>query len=355
MRKVNIMSIETVEASGTHYEVGVSIGTQCREKVIRSLAKLRQHLPLGKTYDQMLEASQPYLAATQNAYPQYVEELKGIAEGSGEEFKDVFLMMCEELWETAAWRGCTDMAARGKATLDGSTLVAHTNDLSPDTEEDLVILKIHADGEPQFIGVSPGGIAFSAGFNAAGVSLTGNQLDNNDIRAGVPRLVVVRALLASKNLSQAITTCLLPERASSYDNFLADNNGEVYAMEGSATDCEPLYIREDILAHSNHYVSPRMKRFEANPGEIGNSILRLNRCDRMLRENYGQHSPLLFQQLLADHACYPNSVCKHQNDNATVFSIIIQLETLTAWIGKGRPCETQYTTYTLTPYESDLL
>lgn len=347
------MSIETVEASGTHFEVGSSIGIQCREKVVRSLAKLRQQLPEGRTYDELVAASQPYLASTKSIYPQYVEELRGIAEGSGTSFDDVFLMMCEELWETAAWRGCTDMAARGKATADGTTLVAHTNDLSPSMEEDLVILKIHAHGEPEFIGVSAGGIAISAGYNAAGVSLTGNQLDNNDIRAGVPRLVVVRAILASKNLSQAITTCLLPERASSYDNFLADSNGEVYAMEGSATDCEPLYIGADILAHSNHYVSPRMKRFEANPGEIGNSILRLNRCDRLLREHFGNHSALLFQKLLADHASYPSSICKHQPDNVTVFSIIIQLETLTAWIGKGRPCETHYTTYTLNPYESD--
>lgn len=345
--------IETIRVSGSHFEVGRQIGISCQSKITHSLAGLREHIPVGKTYQRMILESKAYLGVTEKIYPQYIRELKGIAEGADVPFEDVFLMMCEELWETVAWRGCTDMAARGKATMDGTTLIAHTNDLSPDAEADLVILNIQADGEPEFIGVSSGAIAISAGFNAAGVSLTGNQLDNNDIRAGVPRLVVVRAILASKSISQALNTCLIPERASSYDNFIADKFGEVYAMEGSATDCEPIYIEHDILAHSNHYISPRMKKYEANPGEIGNSIMRLNRSNRLLRDNFGQHSSILFQQLLADHASYPSSICKHTTDNATVFSIIIQLETLTAWIGRGRSCETTYTTYTLKPYESD--
>lgn len=347
------MEIETVKASGSHYQVGLQIGAQCRRQIVHSLQQLRQHLPLGKNYQRMLEASQPYLNATKQVFPQYIEELKGLAEGAEVPFEDVFLSMCEELWETAAWRGCTDMAARGNATLDGSTLVAHTNDLAPDAEEDLVILQIKAEGEPEFLGVSSGAIAYSAGFNAAGVSLTGNQLDNNDIHPGVPRLVMVRALLAAKNISQALSLCLLPQRASSYDNFLADKYGEVYAMEGSATDCEPIYISGDTLAHSNHYVTPRMKVFEANPDEIGNSIMRYNRANRLLSDHYGSHSPELFKTLLADHASYPASICKHQPDNSTIFSIIIQLETLTAWIGKGKPCETEYFTYHLDPYESD--
>ena len=89
----------------------------------------------------------------------------------------------------AAWqRGCTDMAARGRATLDGSTLVAHTNDLLPQAEKNLVLLKIQAEDEPEFLGISSGGIAISAGINAARISLTGNQLDNNDTSICIPTM-----------------------------------------------------------------------------------------------------------------------------------------------------------------------
>ena len=346
--------IPIVEARGTHREVGQQIGQACRTGIHYTLAGLRDDLPAGVTWDGMLQQSARYLDFSRRVYPQYVEELEGIAEGANLPFEEVFLSMCEELWESAAWRGCTDMAARGRATKDGSTLIAHTNDLLPKSEEYLVLLKVQAGDEPEFLGISSGGIAISAGFNAAGISLTGNQLDNNDIRPGVPRLVIVRATLASRYLTEAMDHCLLPQRASSYNNVLADTNGEVYSMEGSATDCEPLYIQKDILAHTNHYLSPAMRHFEADRNSISNSVLRYNRGMRLLRENYGQLTPELFQKLLGDHAGYPTSICKHGIETVTVFSIVIQLEQLRAWIGLGRACTAEYVEYKLEPYKGTL-
>ena len=346
--------IPIVEARGTHREVGQQIGQACKAGIRTTVAGLQDDLPAGVTWNALLQQSARYLEFSRQVYPQYVDELEGIAEGADMLFEEVFLSMCEELWESAAWRGCTDMAARGRATKDGSTLIAHTNDLLPRAEEHLVLLKIQTENEPEFLGISSGGIAISAGFNAAGISLTGNQLDNNDIHPGVPRLLGVRAILASRHLSEAMDHCLLLQRASSYNNVLADSNGEVYSMEGSATDCEPIYIEEDILAHANHYLSPAMRHFEADRNSIGNSVLRYNRAMRLLRENYGQLTPELFQKLLGDHAGYPTSICKHGTETVTVFSIIIQLENLRAWIGRGRACETEYVEYRLVPYQGKL-
>jgi len=345
--------IPLIEVRGTHREIGQQIGRACQVGIQSTLVGLHDDLPAGVRWEEMLAQSGHYLEYSRQVYPQYVEELEGIAEGANVPFEEVFLSMCEELWESAAWRGCTDMAARGHATKDGSTLIAHTNDLLPRAEEHLVLLKVRAGDDPEFLGISSGGIAISAGFNAAGISLTGNQLDNNDIRPGVPRLLVVRAVLASRHLSEAMDHCLLPQRASSYNNVLADASGEVYSMEGSATDCEQIYINEDILAHTNHYVSPAMRHFEAHRNSIGNSVLRYNRALRLLRENYGQLIPELFQKLLADHAGYPTSICKHGAETVTVFSIIIQVEKLRAWIGRGRACETEYVEYQLKPYQPE--
>ncbi len=343
--------LRVIEARGTHREVGLQIGTQCKEGLQGMFAGLRDDLPKGATWSAMLEQSRAYLAPSQKVYPQYVEELEGIAEGADVPFEDVFLTICEELWEDFAWRGCTDMAARGKATADGTTLVAHTNDLLPGAESRLVLLKVQAGGEPEFLGVSVGGIAISAGYNAAKISLTGNQLDSNDVRPGVPRLLVVRAILGSRTLSEAMTHCLLPNRASSYNNVLADGSGEVYSMEGSATDLEAIYISDDVMAHANHYVAPSMRRFERDRGVIANSIIRHNRAEYLLKQNYGKLSPELFRTLLADHAGYPTSICKHGLETQTVFSIIVQLEHLKAWIGRGKVCETEYVEYQLDPYQ----
>ncbi|HSR32087.1 MAG TPA: C45 family peptidase [Anaerolineae bacterium] len=350
--------IPVIEVRGTHREVGQQIGENMKSRLQRMLPQFPEGLPDGVTWDDMLQQGRLYLDRSRAAYPQFIEELEGLAIGAELPFEELFVGMCEELWEAAAWRGtspvpakgCTDLVARGRATADGSTLVAHTNDLSPNVEEDLVILKVKAGDEPEFLGVSVGGAGYSAGFNAAGISMTGNQVSCNDIRPGVPRLLLVRAILAARRLEEAMDACLHPQRASNYNNVIADAHGEAYSMEGSATDCEPIYIRDDILAHANHFVSLPMRAFEADRNDIGGSVIRHNRAWRLLRENYGHLSVERFQTLLADHANYPGSICKHGIESVTVFSIIINLNDLQAWIGRGRPCQTTWHEHRLTPW-----
>ena len=351
-------TIPVIKVSGTHREVGKVIGQRMKPQIELMLKRMREDLPPGVTWRKMLHQGRLCLTHTRTVYPQYIEELEGLAEGASVSFDEVFVAVCEGLWEATAWysprlgasKGCTDFAARGRATIDGSTLLAHTNDLAPESEENLVILRVQAGDEPEFLAVAVGGLGISAGFNAAGVSLTGNWVSCNDVRPGVPRLLIVRAILAARRLEEAMTACLLPQRESNYNNIIADPSGEVYSMEGSATDCEPIYIEEDILAHANHYVSQPMRGFEADRNAIGGSVIRYNRALRLLRENYGKLSPELFQKLLADHANYPGSICKHDGKTVTVFSIVINLNELRAWIGRGRPCETTYVEYTLDPW-----
>jgi len=358
--------IPVIEVAGTHREVGQQIGERMRSTLERMLLRMHDGLPPGVEWRDMLLKGRLCLAHSRAAYPHFVEEIEGVAEGASLPFEELFLMVCEELWEPTAWhvsvsmvptaiptvpRGCTDLVARGPATADGSTLLAHTNDLDPEAEQDLVILKVQAGNEPEFLGVSAGGLAYSAGFNSAGISMTGNDVSCSDIRPGVPRLLIARAILAARRLGEAMNACLLPLRASNYNNVIADLNGEVYSMEGSATDCEPIYIDENVMVHANHYVSPPMRRFEAYRNYIGDSVIRHNRAIRLLRENYGRLSPELLQGLLADHTNYPSSICKHDGGSVTVFSIIINLNELRAWIGRGFPCRTTYVEHSLDPWD----
>lgn len=345
-------TIPLIQARGSHRQVGRQIGQAMAETIRRMIRDLPEQGT--KAWQQRLDLGTVFQAYSRAAYPQFMDELEGIAEAADVPFAHLFLLMCEELWEMppagGPSRGCTDMAARGPATANGGTLLAHTNDLSPAAESDLVLLQVQAGDEPEFLGVSVGGVGYSAGFNAAGISLTGNEVSSNDIRPGVPRLLVVRAILAARRLGDALEACLLPQRASSYNNIIADAYGEVYSMEGSATDCEPVYITENILAHANHYISSPMRQFEANRNDIGGSVTRHNRAMRLLREHYGDHSPELFQTLLSDHANYPASICKHEGESVTAFSIIIDLTALRSWIGRGRPCQTHFHVYALDPW-----
>ena len=116
--------IPTLQVSGTHRQVGQQIGEHMKPRLQEMLARQRESLPPGVTWQDMSLKGRLCLAHSRAAYPQYVEEFEGISEASGLPFEEIFLALCEELWEPAAWqagaptlaRGCTDFAARGQAT-----------------------------------------------------------------------------------------------------------------------------------------------------------------------------------------------------------------------------------------------
>lgn len=351
--------IPVLSAQGSYYQVGLTIGKQMKPHLQVILAQAIKNVPKTVAWKEVQEESNRYLKFTQDVYPHYLSELQGIAAGADVDFVVLFASMCEELWDPHVWelehyhsgKGCTDLAARGRATKDGSTLLAHTNDELPDHENHLVILKIQAEDEPEYLGVSSGGAAVTAGFNAAGIALTGNQVYPNDCKPGVPRQLMVRAIMGARRLGEALQTCVLPERASNYNNIVADASGEIFSMEGSATDMEAIYIKDDILAHANHYVSLPMREYEADRGEITNSLVRHHRAFRLLRESYGEITVETMMAIMKDHTNYPASICMHGINYRTAYSMVIQLNELRCWIGKGRPCEAQYFEYQLEPYQ----
>ena len=160
--------------------------------------------------------------------------------------------------------------------------MAHTNDLPPELEDELIAIERRVDGEPVIftIGIGPW---LSVGFNDAGLSLTGNEVTPNDNRVGIPRLLQVREILRRRTLDSAVEAALHPRRASSYNNVLAHRDGGVVSVEGSATDAELIEPSANgTLAHTNHYVSERMRRYEGDVPYAARSEVRYRAALRWL-------------------------------------------------------------------------
>ena len=95
--------IPVIKVSGTHREVGWQIGEKMKPRLQRILPRLREQLPPGVSWKDMELKGRLCLAHSRAAYPQFVEELEGTAEAAELPFEEVFLAICEELWEPAAW------------------------------------------------------------------------------------------------------------------------------------------------------------------------------------------------------------------------------------------------------------
>ena len=86
--------IPLVRVSGTHREMGRQVGEARRENVRRSVDNARRLLAdayeeLELTWEGAQIQARKYLPFAQERYPQYVDEMAGIAEGANVPFEEI--------------------------------------------------------------------------------------------------------------------------------------------------------------------------------------------------------------------------------------------------------------------------
>jgi isopenicillin-N N-acyltransferase-like protein len=344
------MPIPLIRVRGDHREVGRQIGEACADEIARA-CDLSAHLGDEQTVYGQRALAAAHRDVTGRAEPWLLEELGGVAEGADVDALDLFAASTEEIWGVvpvshgmgAGAGRCSDLVATAPLTADGHVVVGHTNDLSPKDEADLVALWWEVDDEPPMftIGIGPW---LSVGWNAAGLSLTGNELTPNDNRVGVPRVLQVRDMLRKRTIDEAVAAALRPDRASSYSNVLAHRDGSVVCVEGSASDAELMRADDGTLAHTNHYVTDRMLGYEGAPEYAKSSAVRYRRARTLLDGMREGGTPVTMESMrtaISDHEGDP-SICRHEREGSDVKTVFWCVADVTAGrvaYGHGNPCD----------------
>jgi len=288
-----------VEVYGTHREMGCQIGEACREQVQHSIDNAhllieQSYSTLELTWDGAKIQSRKYLPFAEERYPQYIDEMRGVAEGANVTFDDVMVLNAMEAVTMDALHltRCTSLAVNEERTADGHVLAAHNEDWIPEDENDVYVISAKPKDEPPFLAMTYGGLLPNVGFNAYGIAQLIDSVYPNDSRIGIPRLVVARAVLAARRLSGAIGRTLLPHRAAGYNHLLIHESGEIYSVEASSRKFEILHGTDGYMVHTNHYLSQTMKEIESEPEELISSRVRYFRANRLLRQN-STHNDLI--------------------------------------------------------------
>jgi isopenicillin-N N-acyltransferase-like protein len=296
-----------------------------------------------------------YLPFIEGALPQYLDEMRGLAEGAGVSFDDILVLnTIESITADRLHLGCTSLAAGLEATADGSVLVAHNEDWYPDDLEDVFLVHGEPEGEPSFLAVSYGGLLPNVGFNAAGIAQCCDTVYATDVRLGIPRTIVARHVLSATSLEGAAEAALHPQRAAGYNHLLASAGGEIVNLEASATRHGRLPAVDGLAAHTNHYVSPAMIALEESPEARSHSRARLNQARRRLDEVRGAIDSAALVEVLSDHGDFPHSICSHVlnepsplDNQLTIASLVMNLTQRTMLAGWGNPCQATFATFAL--------
>lgn len=347
--------LDVFRAKGSPRDVGEQLGGRFADEARRGLEIFRKELTWekGATMDGARRYARKVLPQIEAWFPDFLEEMRGYASGSGIRF-DLLAAQWSGYSSALAGKGCTDVAVTGEQTADGSVLVAHSEDYTPDYDGVVVPVHVSVDGKPGFFAMSYQGLFPTMGFNDAGISLTGNAVSPNDARVGIPKMIPPRRVLEARTLMEGLEWSMPEARGSSFNNIVCSRDGELYSMEGSGTTFDALYGEDGWLVHTNHYLSPKMWRFEANLHAKFCSILRYNRARRLLRAALGRVTPETIMGIQRDHLGRPDSICRHVNpaapsedESKTLFGSIVNLTSGEVYISGSTPCDTEYRAYRL--------
>ena len=160
-----------VEASGTPYEIGRQLGEQTKLAIANSLDMLAARF---RHWDdrQFREARERHMAYTERRLPELVEETQGIADGSGVEFRWIYLANFYASMRFAL-EGCSNLIFTGSA--DGPIL-ARTCDLPRAEGKHAGLALVRPEGGPAVLATYwPGTTWRGSGINEAGLAVGGSS------------------------------------------------------------------------------------------------------------------------------------------------------------------------------------
>ncbi len=349
-----------VNVKGSHCEIGQQVGEFAREQIKHSLDNAQElirstYAVLELTWEGAKIQARKYIPFAQERYPQYVDEIEGLAQGANVAFDDLAVLNAMEAVTMDALHltKCTSFAVNGECTADGHVLVAHNEDWLPEDKSDVYLIHAEPDDEPPFLAMTYGGLIPNIGFNAFGIAQCCDSVYPTDSRIGIPRLVVSRAVLAARTPADAIRNAVLPRRAAGYNHLIAVESGEMFNVEVSARKFGILYAENNYIAHTNHYLDPGMQSIESEPDELIGTRVRYFRTIRLLKQTR-KHTLKSLQEIQRDHINFPSAICNHADleidpfdREKTINAMVIDLTSRAMHIAWGNPCVNSYHTYYL--------
>jgi isopenicillin-N N-acyltransferase-like protein len=350
-----------IRVSGGPFERGEEYGRQAEARIHRNLeiyAGMFEHFA-GWDWERVRSEALEFRPYIEDFEPRYVEELEGLASGAGVELADVLAInvrteiMFSARVPAARILECTAVAALPDAT-GGHTLLAQNWDWCPLAAETVVVLEARQDDSPDYVTVVEAGLLAKAGFNASGLGVVTNAMVTSRDRgdAGVPYHVILRAILDCERLSDAVAAIERGPRSSSANYLIAHRDGVTLNVEATPGDYGDMFVLEPdagMLAHTNHFLSPRFRGNDVMTWLAPHSPVRLQR----IRSALGRGAPSIavddLQEAFADHANHPLGVCAHPDtrsplyeQGATVASLIMDLDDRRLWLAEGTPCVAPY-------------
>jgi isopenicillin-N N-acyltransferase-like protein len=270
-----------IEASGAARERGRIHGATARARVERSIATYANLFAYcGIDWRQAQERGAAYRDAIAGLDAELLEEIVGIAEGSGRSLNEILALNARteilppsELaersprWQAVCnanraigipdWGECTAIAVPPPTSATGGTLLAQNWDWYGAQRDALVVLRIRETDGSSCMTLTEAGMLAKIGLNDRGLGVCLNILRSttDGSRPGVPVHPLLRALLKCGDLEHAVELAGRLSFGASSNVLCADAGGAAANLEFSPFGLQAMRGGGAVLCHTNHFLS----------------------------------------------------------------------------------------------------
>jgi len=345
--------IPLVVSAGEPFERGSHLGKTEGERVahtVNAYMKLFEAFA-GLDREEIFSRAEHYLPVIARCTPDLLEEMRGIASGSGRDLREIVAVNArtELMYGGCTLPECTSIALSSRASADGGVYLAQNWDWHFSLAGGLVLWAVKMSEGRQVLTLTEAGIVGKIGTNGS-LALCVNLLtsDGDSPEPALPMHVILRHVLdTASRVADAVDLLATLPRSTSCNHLLADHSGSLASVEATPLGQHVLYPGDGWLTHTNHCQDSELCAYDSLVRENPETLARNERARTLL--GHGPIDQAALHALLSDHATAPGSICLHVRSEApfteqqeSVASIIFHVGQDIIDIADGPPCEHAY-------------
>ena len=362
--KKDITPIPLVCTHGDARQCGTVVGTGSGEKILHSLKIYRRIFELCDiSWNEAIEKSAAYRPIVQQYCPHLLEELQGLALGSGTDEESLFALNCRTeilpanflqramVTDTPVHSNeCTSLAF----SRDGQPVwLAQNWDWVGLQRQSLLVVEAKPDNGVSYTTVTEAGMLAKIGLNNHGFGVTLNILrsHNDGQQTGLPVHFLLRLLLEQQNVQKACELASGLPYASSSNILVADSTGDIASLEVSPVGCRIVPADNGQLCHTNHFLHQALIASDAGLEGNLSTTKRLSTAQSRLSglTDFGD-----IKALLSNTSDGAESICRFADttqpeiaQTETVVGVAMNLTDKTLWVSGAQPSISEFLAHKL--------
>jgi isopenicillin-N N-acyltransferase like protein len=369
----NNEDVPVIELNGNGYQRGLQHGKVLKTEIAEVFTKWKNSIQsdFKQNADSVIAnflKETNFEPAIKKWTPEIYDEIRGIAEGSGQSYNDALtFQLLDEFWvyfnrlKNTQKHHCSGIGVAARDT--HPAYVSQNMDLESFMNGYQVLLHIASTpNEPEQYVLSCAGLVALNGVNSKGIALCMNTLmDLNASTDGLPVACIVRGVLAQKDPESAMKFLKTVPHASG-QNYVFGAFDKVYDFEGSAKKVVrylPDPTNEALVYHTNHamanddikpWFQEYHKKIASGNAKDDNSFARFTSLKNRLNQAPTNVSDDKIKETLRSKDDPKNPVCATYKEGISGFTFSSVIFTLgknpSIQLTNGSPDQSEYVLHT---------